>query len=232
MRGILFDKDGTLLNFTPTWLPAYQAGALHTAHGDEQTARQMLLSTGLDEETNDFIHGSLLASGTTDEIAAGWAAHASGHSLNELVPELDRIFAEVTANSSEPFPGLKDLIVDLHRQDIVLGLATNDSEISAHAFLKAAGVDSFFSFVVGYDSGHGGKPASGMIEAFCAAHDLPAAAVMVIGDNHCDLEMGQSAQAGYVVGVLSGNGTRAELEPFADVIIEGIGGFSELDIGH
>jgi hypothetical protein len=56
--------------------------------------------------------------------------------------------------------------------------------------------------------------------------------VMVVGDNHCDLEMGRNAGAGYVVGVLSGSGTRADLEPFADVIIDGIADFMDLDFGR
>ncbi|MBL6933005.1 MAG: HAD family hydrolase [Rhodospirillales bacterium] len=232
VRGILFDKDGTLLDFIPTWLPAYRAGALHAAGGDESKAQKMLQATGFNEGTNDFVHGSLLASGTTDEIAKAWLELGPEQSLKELIPELDQIFADVTAHSSKPFPGLMDLIMELDSQDIVLGVATNDSEISARAFLKFAKIEAYFPFVVGYDSGHGSKPATGMIDAFCTAHDLPAAAVMVVGDNHCDLEMGQDANAGYVVGVLSGNGTHGELEPFADAIIDGIGSFYELELGH
>ena len=232
VRGILFDKDGTLLDFTPTWLPAYKAGALHTARGDATKAHEMLLSTGLDDGTDDFIHGSLLASGTTDQIAEAWIEHAADQSLNDLIPQLDQIFADVTAHSCAPFPCLNELINDLSGRNIILGLATNDSEVSARAFLKSVKLESLFTYVVGYDSGHGGKPGTGMIEAFCDAQDLPPGAVMVVGDNHCDLEMGRNGNAGYVVGVLSGNGTRDELEPFADVIIDGIGKFSELDFGH
>jgi len=224
VRGILFDKDGTLLDFTPTWLPAYQAGALFAAGGDEAKARHMMVSTGL-----DFAHGSLLASATTDQIAEAWIALGADHSAAQLTSLLDGIFAEQTAISSAPFPGLYELIFELSEKDIVLGLGTNDGEGSAKEFLKTANIDPFFSFVAGYDSGHGGKPAPGMILAFCDAHDLEPGSVMVVGDNHCDLEMGRAADAGFVVGVLSGNGTHDELAPFADVIISGIEEFSLLD---
>jgi phosphoglycolate phosphatase len=229
VRGILFDKDGTLLDFTPTWLPAYQAGALFAAGGDEAKARHMMVSTGLEEETDDFSHGSLLASATTDQIAEAWVELGADHSPLELTPLLDEIFAEQTALSSVPFPGLYELISELSEKEIVLGLGTNDGEVSAKEFLKTANIESFFSFVAGYDSGHGGKPAPGMILAFCDAHDLDPASVMVVGDNHCDLEMGRAAEAGFVVGVLSGNGTHDELAPFADVIISGIEEFSLLE---
>jgi len=231
VRGVLFDKDGTLLDFTPTWLPAYWAGALFAAGGDKTKALRMMVSTGLDKESEQFLHGSLLASGTTDEIAAAWEEHGTNLPAVELTPQLDRIFADETARSAAPFPGLFDLLSDLNGKGIILGVATNDSEVSARAFLESVEVEPFFSFVAGYDSGHGGKPAPGMINAFCAAHALPPGAVMVVGDNHCDLEMGRNADAGCMVGVLSGNGTHDELAPFADVIIDGIGDFHELDFG-
>lgn len=229
IQGILFDKDGTLLDFTPTWLPAYKAGALFAAGGDADKARHLMVSTGHDEQSDDFVHGSLLASATTDEIAGAWVGLGADFSATELTSLLDDLFAEQTAVTSVPFPGLNDLITGLAEKSIILGLATNDSEVSARAFLETANIASFFSFVAGYDSGHGGKPGPGMTLAFCQAHGLAPGAVMVVGDNHCDLEMGRAAGAGYNVGVLSGNGTHAELAPLADAVINGIGDFSQLD---
>jgi phosphoglycolate phosphatase len=38
------------------------------------------------------------------------------------------------------------------------------------------------------------------------------------------MQMGRSAGAGLVVGVLSGVGGRAELEPLADDVLESVGG--------
>lgn len=226
VRGILFDKDGTLLDFTPTWLPAYRAGALFAAGGDQALAQHMMVFTGLDATTDQFVHGSLLASATTDQIAAAWVGLGAEHQAQELTPLLDDIFAQQTALSSRPFAGLNELIAELASKNIILGLATNDSERSARAFLHMAGIESFFPFVAGYDSGHGGKPAPGMVLAFCKAHGLTPQAVMVVGDNHCDLEMGRAAGVGHNVGVLSGNGTHGELAPLADVIINGISEFS------
>jgi phosphoglycolate phosphatase len=51
---------------------------------------------------------------------------------------------------------------------------------------------------------------------------LAAAEVMVVGDNRHDLEMGRSARAGLVVGVLSGTGSRETLMSFADHVLESI----------
>lgn len=229
MRGVIFDKDGTLLDFIPTWLPAYRAGAVFAANGDEEKALKMLVSTGFDKDGETFLPGSLLASGTTDAIAADWSAFGMVASISDMIPLLDKLFATVTATSSVPLPGLDSLLSGLGAKGMSLGVATNDSETSARTFVQTAGIENHFSFVVGYDSGHGSKPGPGMVDAFCDAHDLAPGAVAVIGDNHCDLEMARNARAGYVIGVLSGNGTRAELEPLADAVIDDVSCFPDLD---
>ena len=47
-----------------------------------------------------------------------------------------------------------------------LGIATNDAETSARAQAESLGLLPFLDFIVGYDSGHGGKPEPGMVTAF------------------------------------------------------------------
>ena len=43
MNAILFDKDGTLLDFEATWLPVLRAFARDLAHDDDATAEAMLV---------------------------------------------------------------------------------------------------------------------------------------------------------------------------------------------
>jgi phosphoglycolate phosphatase len=55
---------------------------------------------------------------------------------------------------------------------------------------------------------------------------VPVREIAVIGDNAHDLEMARSAGAGAAIGVLSGNSRAADLAPFADAILEGVGELS------
>ena len=75
-------------------------------------------------------------------------------------------------------------------------------------------------FVAGYDAGFGGKPSSGMIEGFCQKYDLPANAVMVVGDNRHDMAFARNGNAGWAIGVLTGTGSRHDLEPVADYVLD------------
>ena len=50
----------------------------------------------------------------------------------------------------------------------------------------------------------------------------------VVGDRPADLRMARAAGAGLIVGVLTGVGGRADLEPLADLVIASV---EELEVG-
>ncbi len=222
IEGVLFDKDGTLLDFQATWLPVLREAAVAAAGGEGESALHLLAIGGYDASLEQVRAGSLLAAGNTAEIAAAWAAHLPGRDTYELVALLDRIFVEGGARHATPVTDLGPLFARLKGRGLALGVATSDSLQGARASLAGFGVLDRLDFLAGYDSGHGVKPNPGMVEGFCAATGLAAAQVAVVGDNLHDLEMGRAAEAGLVVGVLSGNAARGELEVLADYVLDGI----------
>ncbi len=59
-RGIVFDKDGTLLDFNRTWLPIYRYAAKEFAEGDADLEDLLLTKHGYEPDRNRFVGGSLL----------------------------------------------------------------------------------------------------------------------------------------------------------------------------
>ena len=220
--GILFDKDGTLLDFNATWVPAYRAAVAVVAGGDAALAARLLSAGGQDDTAGTVAAGSLLATGNSDEISALWSMHAPGHGIDDLVRTLDRIFLTQSAASAAPVAGLTGTLTGLAARGLKLGVATSDSHDGAHATLEPFDILKHFSFIAGYDSGFGPKPEPGMVLGFCELIGFAPADIMVVGDNAHDLEMGRRAGAGLCVGVLTGTGTYDDLAGLADHVIDSI----------
>ena len=225
-KGIVFDKDGTLIDFNSTWLPVYRYAALEVAKNNRPLADELLNQHGYDPDASRFIGGSLLAVGNNHAIAHAWARHLvdvdDETEIETLSVRLNQIFQQQVALSATPVQGLKATLQHLTGAGLKLGVATSDSYQGIHNTLEAFDVISEFEFLCGYDSGHGLKPDPGMVLAFCAAMSLEPAEVIVVGDNRHDIEMGKNARAGYCIGVLTGTSTRDELEDLADVVFDDI----------
>jgi len=221
IKAILFDKDGTLLDFDDTWAKPQEQAARWAADGNAALSEVLLRAGGMDPATRKTEAGSLFAAGNAEEIAKAFIATGSAKDEQSLTTKLDEIFAEGMKNAVV-LAGLGDAVAQLDDAGYPLGVASSDSEASIRVFLKHARLDSCMRFVAGYDSGYGPKPEPGMIHAYAEAMQLPASSIAMVGDNTHDLEMARAAGAGLAVGVLSGTGTRDELTPLADVVLDSV----------
>jgi len=222
IRGILFDKDGTILDYARTWVPTNREVALHAASGDKQLAAELLRAHGQDPDTGAVVGGSLLAAGSIAEIAEAFAAHLGVRAPANLKTELGRVFTEGGARHAVLIPGADRTLATLKRRGLRIGVATNDSIGGLKASLQGTGTLDLFDFEAGFDSGHGTKPDPGMALAFCRAVGLEPGEIAVVGDAAHDLAMGRAARVGLTVGVLSGTGTAEQLQPLADLLVGSI----------
>jgi phosphoglycolate phosphatase len=228
IRGLLFDKDGTLIDFFATWGAAYQAVAAEVAAqtGDPGKADELLRLGGYDPATGVLDPASPLACGTNDEIAALWGGHLGVESHLDLRHWVSGGF-ERFGMKPVPVTDLPALFRRLRARGYTLGVATNDHEEPTRATLGALGVDGLLDFIAGADSGHGGKPGPGMLHAFCRTTGLAPAAVAMIGDTVADMAMARAGAAGLAVGVLTGAAPREALG-MADHVIDSIAGLEAL----
>jgi phosphoglycolate phosphatase len=219
IRGIVFDKDGTLFDFHRTWAAFNARLIADLAGGDSVRATALADALGFDLEAPRFLPDSPMIAGTMDVVIDAVA---------RVLPELDGalVARRVSDGSHDIVPveavPLAPLLDGLIREGLILGVATNDSEAPARAHLGSLGVLDRFAFVAGYDSGHGAKPGPGMLDAFCRATGLSPAACAMIGDSTHDLASGRAAGM-VTVGVLTGIAEAGELAPLADVVLADIG---------
>ena len=217
IKGIVFDKDGTLFDFQATW-GAWSLGMLHVeADGDPLLVERLAQVLGYDLRTKRFRSDTVIAA-TTDVLADALLPHLPGTAKAELIQRMDARAAQAPQVEAAP---LADLLDRLARMGLALGIATNDAETSALAHLRAAGVDGAFDFIACHDSGWGAKPDAGQLLAFADATGLDPAECVMVGDSLHDL---LAARAAGMVGVavLTGLADRATLEPMAEAVLETI----------
>ena len=135
IRGILFDKDGTLLDYVATWMPLNHEAALAAAEGDRALANLLLEAGGYDAASGRVRAGSPLAASTNRQIAACWAALIPGSDLEALVGLVERVYTEGGRHSATPVAELAPLLARLKARGLSLGVATSDSEAGAQATL-------------------------------------------------------------------------------------------------
>lgn len=219
IKAVLFDKDGTLFDFYATWGVWAKTLLLEESGGDVAMAVRMGAAIGYDYEAEKFAKDSMVIFDTPPDIAAALLPFFNDHTVESLTDHLNAAAAKVPQAEAVP---LIPLLLGLEARGIKLGVATNDGEVPARAHLSSAGIVGMFDFIVGSDSGYGGKPAPGMQNAFAAHLGLQGAEVAMVGDSVHDLVAGRAAGM-VTVAVLTGVAEHDELAPYADVVLPDIG---------
>ncbi len=219
IKGLLFDKDGTLFDFQTTWGAWANSFFLDIAGGDREAAAALSAKLGYDFHQGTFRKDSLIIAGTPDEVSAVLVSELPDWDRDALISHVNQMAIE--APQVEPVP-LVPLLSGMRARGLKLGVATNDAEEPARAHLGSAGITELFDFIAGFDSGFGAKPEPGMLLGFCAHVGLEPDEVIMVGDSTHDLMSGRAAGM-TTVAVLTGMAEEPELSPYADVVLAHVG---------
>jgi len=222
IKGILFDKDGTLIEFNGffglTYLKMLQ---LHFGHSETE-AMAMLVKTGFVPETGECRGGSPMASETLGQIAQRWWPDLSEHETKARARVIDENFDREALQKPKAVADLSRVFDELRAAGYILGVATNDVEAAAHSHMAHIGVVEHFDLVIGADSVEAPKPHGHMIRLFSQKTGLRPHEIAMVGDNTHDIDEARAGGAGLAIGVLTGNSSAAELEPHADHVIASV----------
>ena len=208
---VVFDKDGTLLDFNATWLPAFREAAERVAlEAREKDLAPALLKAGgwLEEAEGPRITpDGLFYHATNLEIAQAWidtqpiVANHFANDVTALMTLLESTLKECTVRDAAPLGPAEDVLRELRAAGLHLAVVTNDSEAIARAQLARLGWTDYFGSIIGFDSGFGGKPGGGGIRAAIEAAGLRPQQAIMVGDSESDLVAGQVAGCAFTVAI-------------------------------
>src|SRR5688500_15680485 len=98
LRALLFDKDGTLLDYEASWGPVNRHAAHLAARGDRALADRVLALAGVDLATGRAKADSVISAGTAVDIANVWVNGGAPFERNALARALDALFCAGVAD--------------------------------------------------------------------------------------------------------------------------------------
>ena len=221
IKGILFDKDGTILDFYKMWfqLSADAIRDVAVLYNCTEKLNEMLASVG--------IHGTILEPGSV--LACGTYPQIAQSIYKIMFPEKDmpesflNELMQVTKKyvlQSDPIPtcDLRKTFDLLHKMGLKLGLATADETENALYCLRKLNIIDAFDYLGTDDGKIAPKPAPDLLIRFAEIFKLQPHEIAMVGDTVSDMRFAKNAGA-IAIGVTCGVTKKEELEPYADLIL-------------
>jgi phosphoglycolate phosphatase-like HAD superfamily hydrolase len=223
---LVFDKDGTLIEFHLMW-GAWVGGLatrLEAASGLELRDGLYAL-LGVDRASGRVHAHGLLAATPMSRIREAVLAYVAdaGAGPGQATAALDGAWsAPDPVALAQPVADLPALLARLRRRVRLFAVATSDDRDPTERTLAALGVGGEMAALACADDGSPTKPAPDAVLGLCARLGVAPGRTAVVGDSPADLRMGRAAGVACTIGVLTGVGDRATLEPLADVVLGSI----------
>jgi phosphoglycolate phosphatase-like HAD superfamily hydrolase len=225
-EAIIFDKDGTLIDFDAMWggWTVYLADQLQQTSGIN-VREALYMAMGYDESRKKVLANGKLAATPMSQLYQLTVEILQSLGLDEKKAKLVVEQAWCIPDPvllAKPFTDTRALFASLHDKGIRIAIATADDRTPTQAMIEAFDIEEYITTMVCANDGIPPKPAPDMVLSICEQMKIHPAKVMVVGDTISDLKMARSAGAGLAVGVLSGVSSARDLALHADLLLESV----------
>lgn len=231
IKGILFDKDGTLIDFYEVWGTAVFPVMEKLLHkyglsGVPGVREKMLKKLGIVDGKIDP-EGALAwkpYNMIAEDLLNAMGNFDKKPDVKELTEELINGFYAEVCEKRQNYPTFTDLQIlmkALSDMGIKVGLATTDELNSTKICMEKIGIAEKISF---YGTAGGFlpvKPSGELIKEAAKLWNIEPSEIAVVGDTPNDMRFAHNGNA-LGIAVLSGVGKKEDLQPVADEIIASV----------
>jgi len=236
ISGIIFDKDGTLIDFSSFWRIMLEERINNIidhpyvkAKNLDCTLKEFLPSFyGL---TKDFQirPDSILAQGgyLDGMLAAATILYQNGIEWNKAKDIAENAYQLADskidyAKYFKPLPYAAEIIESLISAGVKIGVASMDTVERSRYCLKLLNIDYLVPYVIGPEKVKNSKPHPEFVHVLCKEMELLPSEIAVIGDGINDIIMGKRAGVKLNVGITTGTETKERLLRVADVVLDSL----------
>ena len=201
IKGVLFDKDGTLLGFHKAWHGILTEVFLRFESDlgiEPSTIERLKLAAGY--QRDGFAPASVVRYLSISELIDRWFEGCHELDRTRLREPMRGVFEQSAVGSDlavKVLPGARETLDVLSTRGYPLGVATADMPHSTCAGLERTGLLEYFSFIGSDDGQHRPKPHPEMAHRFCSESGIRPEELLVVGDSAIDLEFAHNAKASF-----------------------------------
>ncbi|CAI5437416.1 unnamed protein product [Caenorhabditis angaria] len=228
---IIFDKDGTLLDFHKMWLPY----AENTVQLLEKATKLNVGPAVYKTLGVDILAGKVSMGALAEKTLTGIREDVSltlqtfGINPTEADSIVQGCVPEASPGQMAPVCDLPKLFEVLKSMGILIAVCTADSRAATIDQMNKLGVTRFLDDVVcGNDVGIVPKPSPHCAIQICKRLNVELKEALMVGDTIADLKMGKVAGLRASVAVMTGVGTRDTLKEYSDYFLDDVSGLPQL----
>ncbi|GEP85009.1 putative haloacid dehalogenase-like hydrolase [Staphylococcus piscifermentans] len=221
LKWILFDKDGTLIDFDMSWMKVgiQMVDEFVERYISPENAEHAYKTLGVDKDQDQVLPGTPMACGSLDEIIQNFNALA-GEDVSEWTRQTSQYLIDHRVPEIKWIEGMTDALDTLKDAGYQIGILTSDTKKGTEQFIEATNTEAFFDFIISTETNAAEKPNPEVLRPlFDHAPDLKADEIAIIGDSPNDIQTAVNAGLGLSIGVLTGVGQEHELQ-HADYVVQ------------